>query len=39
MEEAVLEYRINFMRVFLKDLQREEQRIRYETSGLVSKKA
>jgi IS30 family transposase len=38
-EEAVLEYKINFMRALLKDLQREEQRIRSEISNLGSKEA
>jgi hypothetical protein len=37
--EAVLEYKINFMRALLKDLQREEQRIRSEISNLGSKEA
>jgi IS30 family transposase len=38
-EDAGLEYMINYKRALLKDLQREEQRIRSEISNLVSKNA
>jgi hypothetical protein len=36
MEEAVLDYKINFKKALLKDLEREEQRIRAEIANLKS---
>ena len=36
MEEAALDYKINFKKALLKDLEREEQRIRSEIANLKS---
>jgi hypothetical protein len=36
MEEAVLDYNINFKKALLRDLEREEQRIRSEIANFKS---
>jgi hypothetical protein len=37
MEEATLDYRINFKKALIKDLEREEERIRSKIINLKSK--